>query len=171
MARKSVAAAERRKAVESVPLDAAKYRAILAGAELADVKMTALTFKTDTSYYAAQTSNDPANPFHREISFGPGDLVYDGKEGMVVGFFNASLTMELRKKKVFSLSAEYVVAYKLAEEARHEAEAKAYVAQVGKLAAYPYFRQTASSVANMAGADLPVLPVMRESIFVKGGKP
>lgn len=147
-------------------LDPTKYRAVLAQAQLLDVKLTDVKFSVAPPYFVAEKAGDGA--VRREVSFKAKNVSID-KGGAAIGVFHGSLAVrdpKNAKDALLMLSADYIVAF-VSEDTSSEPELRAYVEQVGRLAAYPYFRQLVSSISNMAGAKLPTLPIIREWATVR----
>ena len=138
-------------------LDPSKYRAVLEWAELFDVTLTDLKFEVDPAFFAASAKK---NAEQREFSFKPRSVSTDPR-GTAAGFFEGVLSVRHGRKVVLTLSAEYIVAFGI-KDVSYKAEIEAYVEQVGRLAAYPYYRQLVASISNMANARLPTLPVIKE---------
>lgn len=141
----------------AVQLDPSKYRTVLAQAELIDVKLTDLNFKVDPAFFAASAKKSAEQ---REFSFRARSVSID-PSGTAIGVFEGSLSARHERKVVLALSAEFVVVFDV-KDVSYEAEIEAYVEQVGRLAAYPYYRQLVASTSNMANARLPTLPVIKE---------
>ncbi|WIA56298.1 hypothetical protein N6H05_00225 [Sphingobium sp. WTD-1] len=70
------------------------------------------------------------------------------------------------RKKMFSLVAEYGVSYSVPIDGT-EAAAVGFCKNVGKFAAYPYFRALAAHIFAEAGLNLPPLPAIASTAHIQ----
>jgi hypothetical protein len=134
---------------------ATRYNAVVAAATLAAVLLTELEFKHEP---VADTTAK------RDLHFG-GEIVavtFEPATGTATGMFQWWVEARHGAAVSLRLTAKYVVQY-AGLVGQDEDAAKAFVAKVGRFASYPYFRALASQINWEAGANLPPMPVLRES--------
>lgn len=85
---------------------------------------------------------------------------YEKDDGLLAGAFAWDVVVKKGNTKLLSAQATYMVAYGDVPDVDEE-PAFAFVERVGRFATYPYFRSHVAHMASQAGADVPVLPVLR----------
>lgn len=75
------------------------------------------------------------------------------------GFIRFEMVARHRRKRVLSASARYLVSYQVAGDC-DEKLAELFVARVGRVAAYPYFRVLVATLVSQAGVIMQPLPMI-----------
>lgn len=141
-------AEERAAAVEA-------YNAIVGAATLGDIKLVDLNFNVKTKYF--DESKKAKASYDHEIS----EIHYDAESQTLGGMFSWRVTVEKGRSKALLVRAVYLVIYDNVPDVG-AVHAEAYFRRVGRFATYPYFRTTVSQLSWASGAELPILPVLRE---------
>jgi hypothetical protein len=84
---------------------------------------------------------------------------------MVVAIFQYHVEGKRSRKKMFSFVADYGVSYTVPEDATEPA-ALGFCRNVGKFAAYPYFRGLAAHMFAEAGMRVPPLPSIASTAHI-----
>ncbi|QSR15629.1 hypothetical protein [Novosphingobium sp. KA1] len=95
---------------------------------------------------------------------------YMREDSAVVAIFQYHVDGKRARKKAFSLVAEYGVSYTVPNDAT-EAAALGFCRNVGKFAAYPYFRGLAAHVFAEAGLRVPPLPAIASTAHIQKNAP
>ena len=131
-----------------------RYNAVVDAARLEDVVLMRSQFEVHPDYF------DPDAP--REHGFASGDpqIHFEQHLGTVVGMFPWNLEVTRAEKPLLTLACTYTVRYS-GLRGQDAGAVEAFVRRVGSLAVYPYFRAFASQIGWAAGAELPILPILR----------
>lgn len=90
---------------------------------------------------------------------------FNKERGSVAGVFGFHFIAKDGRKHAAKCYAEYVVFYRIPEEAKEEA-AKGFCRNVGMFAAYPYFRALVSRFSSEANLNLPMLPAIASTAHI-----
>lgn len=134
------------------PLDA--YNAVVDAAELVGIALTRASFESQPEYFIDREKH--------ELSFGCKISAhkYDSKIGMVATLFEWNISARKGSDENLRIVCVYEITYEGLTDKVDEAVG-AFVARVGRIATYPYFRAMVSHIAWESGAELPMLPVIR----------
>ena len=90
---------------------------------------------------------------------------FDAEKNSVAGIFQYYVTAKVGRKRAFHCVANYAVFYETPDGATEEA-ARGYCNNVGRFAAYPYFRGLAAKLAAEANVMLPPLPAIASTAHI-----
>jgi hypothetical protein len=142
-----------------------KYNAVVQSAELVDIRLTSSKFDVNDEYYSLKRSENDQEK--RSVKLGMGGSLlgfkYLKKEGLMLGDFEWSALGTKGRKRLLSIRARYLVIYKTAT-GLEDSYVGAFLANVGRFAAFPYFRTLVATYSAAASVDLPILPVLRQPI-------
>lgn len=133
--------------------ETSKYNEVVGSARLLTIQLTGSRFLVNPEYYTSKLKQKLSFNYAAESTD------YDEVEKVVVGRFRFSCEAKGGRKKLLTVSAQYVVMYEVHEGADGRAT-EAFCDRVGIFAAYPYFRALAAHFAWAANAKLPPLPVI-----------
>jgi hypothetical protein len=85
----------------------------------------------------------------------------DNERGTLSGIHSFTAALVVGKRKLLSLHCRYLTTYNLSDLCDEEA-GRHYLARVGRLAAYPYFRATFATLTQQSGIMLPPLPTLSD---------
>lgn len=150
------------------PVSAKDYNGVIGRATLRGIWMTEA--KIDVKPQALD-ADLPA--LQHEVRTEIAEVVVDS-DGIVYGFIRFAATGKAKRTRVIQITGKYFVSYCVAGGCDQEI-ADLFMRRVGRLAAYPYFRALAASLASQAGLSMPPLPIMsfqpRNVDYVKGSEP
>jgi hypothetical protein len=131
------------------------YNQAVEAAELADIVLIGSRFDFKPDYFEGEQS--------QKLLFGGGAMMfnYDPEDGTATVVFRWWLQVKREDESLFDLEARFLAGYKNLIGQDEEA-IKAFVARVGRFATYPYFRSFVSSISWLSGAQLPILPILKE---------
>lgn len=151
-------------AVEEVVRARAAYNSVVASAQLAAIRLVRSSFVVTPEYLMAEPSPTAAH----SLSFG-GRLAHsdvNAQAGHVLALFE--WWVEAKPKDGDEVRLRIDCAY-LVEYAGLDMQvlgvddaARAFVRRVGRFAVFPYVRALVSRLSAEAGADLPLLPLLKE---------
>lgn len=158
-------AARRRSNFVPSGIDIEKYNRVVAEAVLGDIILTSVEFNMHPGYYFAPVAEveGAVSPEHKpERNYRVRALDFDPTTGLLSANLEWSLRVRSGRKNVLKLRCSYFIYYSGLED--HDEEvAKAFFGRVGRFATFPFFRAFASQTSWASGADLPILPVLREA--------
>jgi hypothetical protein len=138
-------------------VDAKKYNAVVAAANLSAVILMRSNFEMDAEYLPANISREKRPKFTTDWNFVSVD--FDADEGIATGIFQFDLRVKFGRKNLLKISSSYLVAYD--DLFNHDEEiVSVFLKRVGRFAAYPYFRALVSQYSWSSEANLPVLPII-----------
>jgi len=129
------------------------YNGVVKAAELRGLNLTRVDFTVAPEYFTTAAAE-------RELKYGCEDVSVSVSGDVAAGVFRWALSVHAAETSLLSCTAEYVVTYDGVGGCDENA-VKGFVERVGKFASYPYFRAQAASLNWNAGANLPVLPVLK----------
>ena len=140
-----------------------KYDAVVSNAELGDLFLQSSEFEMRPDYYSARnlTDSKEGHAINLSVEFSADDIFFDSEDGVVGGNFIWILRAKVGRKQLLKLKCVYVCFY-TGLEGKNEGAAIAFLKRVGRFATYPYFRTFTSQISWCSGADLPILPLMKE---------
>ncbi|KAA0698524.1 hypothetical protein DTW90_12005 [Neorhizobium sp. P12A] len=139
----------------------AAYNDIVQHASLLDLRLVDLKFKVKHEYFNAlsQAENEDGrleHAFESDLS----EMNYDESMNLLIGKFLWSTRVNIKKKKVLSIDAEYYITYSDVPPVDRQ-HLEAYMGKVGRFATYPYFRGLVSHLSWESSAELPIMPVLK----------
>jgi hypothetical protein len=154
---------------ESAPKpDAATYNAIIGRATLRGIWMTESRF--DMKPQALSMGDEMKHDIRSQSA----DAVVEAESGIVYGFIRFEASSRHKRQRLVNVSAQYFLSYHVDGGCEQDL-ANLFIERVGRLAAYPYFRALAASLASQAGVQLPPLPIMsfqpRSVEYARDGEP
>lgn len=154
--------AKRTKVQAKQKFDIEKYNAVVDAAELADVSLISCDFHIQPEYFEQKAlQKDGAGKLKYSFGGTLGGFQFHSEEGLVGGEYAWNLTARAGRKHLAKLRCVYICYY-TGLEGHDEAAAIAFLKRVGRFATFPYFRAFTSQISWNSGADLPILPVVRE---------
>lgn len=141
-----------------------RYNAIVDTAELGDIFLQTCVFDIQPEYFLARSlgkSGEGPKPKFRIYSSTEG-VTFVSADGVVGANFIWQVKTKVGRKQLLKLRCVYVCYYS-GLEGQDEEAAIAFLKRVGRFATYSYFRSYVSQISWASGADLPMLPVLRES--------
>ena len=137
-----------------------EYNHVARGSELDSIRLLTSKFGIEPEYW--DVKDQVKLSYGRKII----GCQYSGEDNVVVAIFQYHVEAKHLRKRVISFAAEYGVSYNLAEDAT-EAAAIGFCKNVGKFAAYPYFRALAAHILTEAGVNLPPLPAIASTAHIQ----
>ncbi|MEM6413542.1 MAG: hypothetical protein AAF720_02675 [Pseudomonadota bacterium] len=137
-------------------LEAKAYNKVVESATIEDIRLIGSEFQIEPGYFA--DDGEVERCFVRNI--GTGEVTYSKEERILTVSFEFSIQVTRKDALLLKCRALYVVFFTLSEEV-DENSARSFAKRTGKNAAYPYFREFASSQSWASGADLPILPILK----------
>lgn len=129
------------------------------------------TIKLLSSKFSAEPDADNGSD---KLKLGYGRKIvacqYMPEDSAVVAIFQYHVDGKRARKKVFTLVAEYGVSYTVPDDAT-ESAAVGFCRNVGKFAAYPYFRGLAAHFFAEAGLRVPPLPAIASTAHIQKKAP
>lgn len=135
-------------------MDPQTYNSLVARAHLRTIRMTASKF--DMKPEALDLDPDA---WQNNVGAGILERFLEAESGSLYGVFGFEVICRHARKKVLSVSATYLISYRIQGEC-DEAACELFVERVGKLACYPYFRALVASLTSQAGLVMRPLPVL-----------
>lgn len=143
-------------------IDTEEYANVARCARLLSIQLIASNFKIEPDFFE-ENANDKM-----KLNFEDLHESYDEENRVATGIFRFEAIRKRANRKIFSLRDEFIVAYYIPSDC-DTLHGKAFAANVGLIAAYPYFRAHVASTASLADADMPVLPIISRGPFKKKG--
>lgn len=140
------------------PVPADEYNEVVNAAHLLDVKMIMSEFNIRANYFTYE-SEDLRFAYGCEA----GVQHYSADDGRLVGTFHVEAAAKKSRTFLLKARATYVVAFVI-EGKPTEVSALAYLKRIGAFACWPYFRSHFATLCGAAGANAPILPVMRGNL-------
>lgn len=136
------------------PIDAEKYNLAVASTELVEILLVRSEFEIKPEYHSEADN--------RKLSFS-----YDAKE---CHFFQQGMLVEYRfdakvksgNRILLRAMADFHVIFKLTDDSIDQEAACAFAKHLSRFSAYPYFRQHVAALSSQSGAELPVMPIIRQ---------
>lgn len=101
-------------------------------------------------------ANDP-DEWQKGINFELGEVVVS-ESGALYGIVTFELVCKQSRRHVLRTKCRYLIHYSV-EGGCSQDDGELFVARVGRLAIYPYFRSLVASLVSEAGITLPPLPI------------
>jgi hypothetical protein len=139
----------------------AAYDKVAAQAQLLDIRLVSSKFSVKPRYYIVtegDSEKDKAS-LKRGFTWNHSPILFEG--GSLVGFFAWSVSVKKGNMKLLSAEATYYIGYTDVPDVEEE-PALAFLARVGRIATYPYFRNYVAQMSWAAQAELPIMPVLRD---------
>jgi hypothetical protein len=139
------------------------YDAVVAKAELREIKLIGLNFNIKPKFFAEadlESSDKKAGSLNSTFESTFPTAFYDSKDSYLGGQINWSAVVKKGRSKIVSIEAVYLILYSGVPEVEEE-HALAFLRRVGRFATYPYFRALVSRLSSESGLDLPILPVLK----------
>lgn len=130
------------------------YKAVVNSAKLATINLVKCNFNIEEEYYLETKAKK--NTYSVKIHNG----TYDDENGIAAGNFVWNLAVLSGRKKLLSLTADYLLVYENIKDMKVDAVI-AFVHKVGSFATYPYFRSHVSHMSWASNAELPIMPILR----------
>lgn len=137
----------------------AEYNAVATAAELEGIVLLNCAFQLDPEFLGRR--REWRLSYGRKVK----SCQFNVEEDSVAGVFEYHVTAKVGRKRAFHCAAEYAVFYATPEGATAEA-ANAFCKNVGRFAAYPYFRGLAATLAAEANVMLPPLPSIASTAHI-----
>jgi hypothetical protein len=133
----------------------AHYNQAVASAALENIALVKLGFDIQPGYFGENRALNFA------LAAKPA-VTHDATSGMASAIFHWRVEAEQAGKAVLSLDAHFVVLMSGLVGVSHEA-VEAFARRFGVFASFPYFRSLVSELSWISGANLPILPIFKES--------
>jgi hypothetical protein len=137
-----------------------EYNAVVASAQLGDIKMIRLKFDIKPKFFQVIVQDDPTPTPSSQFDSKFENLSYNPDDGFLGAQIFWSARMMQGRSKLFSIDALYVITYEDVAKVGEE-HAFAFIKRVGKFATYPYYRALVSRISAESGLNLPPLPVLK----------
>jgi len=141
-------------------LEPRKYNNIVASSSLEDIRLVSSSFDVTPEYFL--TKNKEEN-FNLSYDFKITMAEYDADDGFLAGCFEWTAVGKVGRKNVIKIKTAYMIVY-TCEKGLERQYPLAFMNQVGRFATFPYFRATVGQYSAASGADLPILPVLKQPI-------
>jgi hypothetical protein len=135
------------------PFTPKQYNSVANKANLTAISLISSHFEVKPAFFENTEANNLS--FRHECK----DPDFVAEEGVGIGFLTWYLEARSKRKKVLTVTTEYVVVYRNMKE-ENAAAVKAFVEKVGTFATYPYFRAHVSYLSWASETSLPILPVI-----------
>jgi hypothetical protein len=141
-------------------LERQAYNSIVYGAQLRDIALISSNFEVKPQYFSARLENAQLN---HAINMEFSEPSYDDESGLLLAQMDWSVTAKKGRSQHLKLTARYMLTYSgvPSVESRHMSE---FIRRVGRFATYPYFRNFVSQMSWASGAELPILPVLKQEL-------
>lgn len=138
---------------------AAEYNAVATAAELEGIILLSCSFALDPEFLGRR--KEWRLSYGRKMK----SCQFSQEQNSVAGIFEYYVTAKVGRKRAFHCVADYAVFYATPDGATEEA-AQGYCNNVGRFAAYPYFRGLAAKLAAEANVMLPPLPAIASTVHI-----
>lgn len=150
---------------QSVSVDAKKgfsadeYNQVAMGAKLRLVSLVKSNFHVNPDCLSSQDD--------WKLSYDHGEIAcsYDSARGVVSAIFQYEVIAKHGRKTAMRAVAEYVVLYSVPNSSGSDA-AEGFCHNVGRFAAYPYFRALVAQLTSGANLMLPPLPTIASTAHI-----
>ena len=138
---------------------AAEYNAVATAADLEGIVLLNCNFQLDPEFLGRRKE--------WRLSYGRNvkSCQYSSDQNSVAGVFQYYVTAKVGRRRAFHCVADYAVFYAVPEGSTEEA-AQGFCKNVGRFAAYPYFRGLAATLAAEANVMLPPLPSIASTAHI-----
>lgn len=135
-------------------MDPQVYNSLVARAHLRSIRLTANKFEMKPEALGI----DP-DAWQNNVTAGVMESFLESESGSLYGVLGFEVVCRQGRKRVLSISATYLVSYKIHGECDQGA-CELFVQRVGKIAIYPYFRTLVATLTSQAGLLMRPLPVL-----------
>lgn len=152
-------AARKTPVVQSTPPakpDPDTYNQVVARASVRDIRLVAC--RLDLKPEAVEAGG---GEFEFAVTHQLDSWTCDNERGLLSGIHSFTAAMLKGRRKLLTVQCRYLTVYKLTDLCDEEA-GRHFLARVGRLAAYPYFRGTFATLTQQSGIALPPLPVQSD---------
>lgn len=136
--------------------DPAEYNRLVAHAKVQAIRLINSRYEVKPKALVGSRDDWVYNVSYRLL-----DWHCDGKALILTGTWEYTATCTEGRGKVLTVTARYVVSYRLSAECDAEA-GRQFLERVGRFAAYPYFRSTFAILTQQSGIVLHPLPIISE---------
>ncbi len=134
------------------------YQEVVEAASLGNILLRDTKFKITPEYYAHKNGSEVKHYFDTASE----EIIYDEDESIIQGIFEFHVRVKKANKHLFELKSSYVIFYELSKRVDQKA-ARAFCEKVGLFSCYPFFRQHMSMISSDASAEMPILPLLKQS--------
>jgi preprotein translocase subunit SecB len=135
-------------------VNAGAYNSVVERAVLGSIRLTECRF--DMKPEAIEL--DPST-WRKDIRGDVAQVFVDTENGRLAGIFLFEVIFRYRRKRVLTVSAKYLVIYKVVGDIESEI-GELFVERVGRVVTYPYFRSVVATLTAQAGIQIPPLPII-----------
>jgi len=139
---------------DKVKFDKEDYNAVVKGAQLLEVALTASEFTIKPEFFSDEGKRKLGTEYEL--------LNCDFQDHILIILVRFGATARQGNKKLLKVKADYNVVFEVAGDDLNAEAAKAFGSHMAQFTAYPYFRQHVAALSWESGADLPVLPIIRK---------
>ena len=141
-----------------------EYSKVVESAELMDISLFASDFLIEDGYFeilGEARKNRQQLDFFCQCKLSV--VEYDTDSGILLGQFDWKACAKKDETKLLEVNGRYVICYECKSKVNAEA-AKRFMSRVGRFATFPYFRSLVGLYNTSSGAELPVLPVLKDRV-------
>jgi preprotein translocase subunit SecB len=135
-------------------VDATSYNSVVGRTEMRGIRLLENRFEIKPEALEV----DPS-AWRKAVNFEIGEVVVTQDTGRLYGVLHYEVVCRHGRKRVLSATARYLVTYHV-HGACSQGDGEVFIARVGRVAVYPYFRSLIATLVADAGVQMPPLPMM-----------
>jgi preprotein translocase subunit SecB len=134
-------------------VDAASYNGVVARTQVLSIRLLESKFEIKPEAIGVEPSE-----WRKQVNFEIGEVVVT-ENGRLYGVVKFEVVCRHGRKRVLHTATRYLASYQV-DGACSQEDGETFVARVGRIAVYPYFRSLVATLVADAGLQMPPLPIV-----------